>query len=297
MTLRISVVPASTKAGKETIRVLLESEAQPVVHGIYRDLSKVPAEFSANPRFEATQGDVRSGSGLDFGASETLFYVPPPTYDGTKLEEYAVETATNVKKALESSSVKRLLLFSSMGAQYDHGIGILGLNHISDKILKEVVPEVIIVKPGYFQDNWAHAFESIQADPPVIYSVITPADHKIPMVSVSDVGKSCARALLAEPKKTSPHYFDLYGPRLYSSVDVKEAVEEVTGKKVELVLIERDHLAEFFGQQVPRAHVQQMVDMTTAALPGGIMAGDFVENEDTVRGRDELVETLRRLYK
>lgn len=56
------------------------------------------------------------------------------------------------------------------------------LNHITDKILKDSVPEVVIVKPGYFQENWSHAFETIQADPPVIYSAVTPLDHKIPMV-------------------------------------------------------------------------------------------------------------------
>ena len=46
-------------------------------------------------------------------------------------------------------------------------------------------PEVVIVKPGYFQENWAHVFETIKQDPAVIYSTITPNDHKIPMVCVA----------------------------------------------------------------------------------------------------------------
>ncbi|KAF4468520.1 NAD(P)H azoreductase [Fusarium albosuccineum] len=168
MAFRITVVPASTKAGKATIRVLLDSESQPIVHGIYRDPSKAPTEYSNHPRFEATQGDVRSGAGLDFSRSDHVLYVPPPTYDGTDEGEFAVQTATNVKNALLSApNVKRLLLFSTMGSQYDHGIvsyneesisisslideqGILRVNHITDNILKEIVPQVLIVKPGYF---------------------------------------------------------------------------------------------------------------------------------------------------
>ena len=42
--------------------------------------------------------------------------------------------------------------------------------------------------------------------------------------------------------------------------------------------------------------MQDFVDMTTAVLPGGIMAGDYQYDADTVRGRVELVEGLREIY-
>ncbi|KPM35297.1 hypothetical protein AK830_g11285 [Neonectria ditissima] len=293
----ITVVPASTKAGKETIATLLRSPSQPLIRAVYRDPSKAPAEFTAHLNFEAKTGDVSTGTSLDFSGSDAVFYVPPPTYDGTDLREFATQAANNVKKALQDALiVKKLLLFSSMGAQYDHGIGVLCINHISDTILKNAVPEVLIIKPGYFQENWVHAFGTIQADPPVLYSPMTPVDHKIPMVSLIDVGKACAQALLDEEKRASPHYFDLYGPRHYSTTDVKLAVEEVTGKKVEIIAIEKEHLAGFFAEQVPPAYVQDFVEMTASALPGGTMAGDFGDHEHTIKGKVQLVEALRKLY-
>jgi hypothetical protein len=61
--------------------------------------------------------------------------------------------------------------------------GVLRLNHLSNKILEHAAPEVLIVKPGLFQEQWAHVFETIKADPPVIYSTVTPVDYKVPMVS------------------------------------------------------------------------------------------------------------------
>lgn len=123
MALHITIVPASTQAGKRTIAALLSSPTKPVIRGIYRDPSKAPAEFTAHSNFEATTGDVSSGTGLDFTGSDAVFYVPPPTYDGTDLAEFATKAANNVKNALQDAvSVKKLLLFSSMGAQYDHGI-------------------------------------------------------------------------------------------------------------------------------------------------------------------------------
>jgi hypothetical protein len=122
MPLHISVVPASTKAGRETIRELLASEGKPIVHGIYRDPSKVPPEFTQQANFTASKGDVGTGDGIDFRASDAVFYIPPPTYDGTDQAEWATKTATNVKNALrDAPSVKRLVIFSALGAQHDHG--------------------------------------------------------------------------------------------------------------------------------------------------------------------------------
>lgn len=94
----------------------------------------------------------------------------------------------------------------------------------------------------------------------------------------------------------SPYYFDLFGPRNYSTDDIKAAVEEITGKKVGIVAIEREDLAGFYAQQYPADQVSWMVDMTTAALPGGTMADDFVGNEGTVWAEEELVSTLRRIF-
>lgn len=123
MPLRIAVVPASTKAGRETIRQLLETESKPFVRAIYRDPSKAPSGFTQNPNFEATKGDVGTGAGLDFSSVDAVFYIPPPTYDGTDQGEWATRCANNVKRAIQdASSVRSLLLFSALGAQHDHGI-------------------------------------------------------------------------------------------------------------------------------------------------------------------------------
>jgi hypothetical protein len=119
----ITIVPASTQAGKETISFLLGSKSKPFVRGIYRDPSKASVDFIQNANFEAVKGDVASGAGLDFSASSAVMYIPPPTFDGTDQGQFATQTALNVKKAVQNApSVTRLLLHSSMGAQHDHGI-------------------------------------------------------------------------------------------------------------------------------------------------------------------------------
>ncbi|WYZ39902.1 hypothetical protein EsH8_IV_000243 [Colletotrichum jinshuiense] len=297
MTLTLTIVPASTKAGAETIRALLREESNPKLQAVYRDPTKAPAEFRSNPNFTAVQGDVSTGAGLDFNGSDAVFYVPPPPYlaEDADVAQFATTAANHVKEALEKTSVKRLVLLSSMGAQHERDIGILKVNHISDTILKTAAPEVAIVKPGYFMENWAHTLETAKAEPPVIYSPATPIDHKIPMVSLKDVGQECA-CMLLDIKTPLPHrtyFFDLFGPRNYSTLDIQAAVEELSRKKIEIVSIGRDSLAEFFGQRVPAELVGELVEMTISALPGGVMVPDFDGDENTVWGKTDLIEALR----
>lgn len=117
---RITVLPASTQAGRHTIRFLLQSESKPFVRGIYRDTTKAPVEFTSLPNFQAVQGDIAIGKGLDFTDSDAVLYIPPPTWDGTDQAEFAQKTANFVANALkESRSVKRLVIQSALGAQHE----------------------------------------------------------------------------------------------------------------------------------------------------------------------------------
>ena len=149
MTLTVSVIPASSKVGQATISYLLKENI--TVRGFYRNTSKAPHEFTQSPLFTATQGDVQDATSLEFDGSDVVFYVPPPTYDGTDLGEFATIAANNIKGALEKASVRRLVLLSAPGAQHSSGIvssqlhvasctgeivnqsqGILRINHISE---------------------------------------------------------------------------------------------------------------------------------------------------------------------
>ncbi|KAK2605939.1 hypothetical protein QQS21_003665 [Conoideocrella luteorostrata] len=297
MTYHMTVLPASSRAGASTIRFLLEANSQLHIQGIYRDPSKAPAAFREHANFQAVKGDVSQASSLDFTGSDAVFYNQPPTYDGSDLGEFASETATNVKNALVAAGVKKLVILSALGSQYESGIGVLRINHISDEILKDAVPEVVVIRAGYFAEDFSHVFESIKADPPKIISQFTPSDWKVPIVSVQDVGEQSARALLERRSGVpSPHFMRLFGPRLYSSDDVQAAVKEITGTNAELVLPEKDGIVDFFAQQFPRGVAEELAEMVVASLEGGNIAKEYEYNDDTIVGKMELVDALRLKY-
>jgi uncharacterized protein YbjT (DUF2867 family) len=121
--MHITVVPASTRTGQAAIRALLADPTNPTVKGIYRDLSKVPAEFKSHPRFAAVQGNVEDASTLDFTGSDAVLNITPPVYDERDFVAHARMVSENAKAAIQKAgSVKRLVLLSSVGAQYDHGV-------------------------------------------------------------------------------------------------------------------------------------------------------------------------------
>lgn len=184
------------------------------------------------------------------------------------------------------------------------------LNHITDEILKAAAPEVIIFRPCYYYENWAQALQTMQADSPSFDSIISPADYQIPMVrinqldsenrscakaskvSVKDVGEYCAKILLNQIKPgLGP--VEVFGPRLYSPLDVKKAIETISGKKGELITVEKDALPEWWAKVVPESYVQEFVDFTTCQLAGGIAAGDYGYTDTTVRCETELIDGLR----
>ncbi|KAF5008651.1 hypothetical protein FDECE_5063 [Fusarium decemcellulare] len=291
----ITVVPASTKVGKATVRLLLASEEKPSVRAIYRDISKAPSEFTENPEFEAVKGDVATGDGLDFSGSDAVLYVPPPTFDNIDQSDWARQTATNVKNALVSFGIKRLVLLSALGAHNDHGIGLVRLNHNTDQVLQNAVSEVTVLRPTHFQEEFSYLFQMPLGDPPTIQSWVAPSDYKVPMVSGKDIAETCVKYLLKPSGQPSPYCLNILGPQPYSSEDVKHAFEEVTGKKVELKLLEGPGLEAFFKMIFPEHAIPDFMEMIEASLPGGLITKDYDYDENTVRGKVELIDTLREL--
>lgn len=119
--MHITVAPASTKAGQATIEALLADSAGPTVTGVYRNLSRVPAQFSSNPNFKAVQGDVQDGASLDFSGADAVLAITPPQFHESDIVADARKMSENMKAAAQKAGIKRLVLLSSAGAELEKG--------------------------------------------------------------------------------------------------------------------------------------------------------------------------------
>ncbi|KAK4184803.1 hypothetical protein QBC35DRAFT_39104 [Podospora australis] len=291
----ITVVPASNRTGEATIRSLLADPSKPSVKGVYRNLSKVLAEFASNDRFEAVQGTVDDASTLDFSGSDAILNITPMTVDEVDLFQHALTQSNNVKAAAQKAGVKRLVLLSSVGAQYDSGTGEVITNHAAEVSLKDAAPEVVFVRCHYFVENWATALETINAG--FFYSTITPLDFATPMIAVKDIGETLAGELVAvgNPLSSTPYIFELHGP-VSTSLDVKKAFEEVLGREIEVRAVPTEGLLDFYNAVFPPHVAKSYVEMTESFLPGGIMFENPNPTGEIRHGKTGMVEVFRQWF-
>ncbi|KAK4118849.1 NAD(P)-binding protein [Parathielavia appendiculata] len=295
--MHITVVPASPKTGQATIRSLLADPFNPTVRAYYRDLSKVPSELKSNPRFEAVKGDVEDAGSLDFSGSDAVLNITPPLYEEKDIIAHARLVSENVKAAVKKAeSVKRLVLLSSVGAQYAHGTGEILTNHEAEVVLKDAAPEVVFVRCAYFMENWATALETLPQG--FFFTTLTPLDHALPMIAVQDIGSTCAAELLATGTAlpSSPHIFELHGPRAYTSADVQKAFEEMLGKSIEMRSVEKSGLHDFYAAVFPPGVAAHFAEMNKSYLEGGILYEDPQPTPGEKRyGNTELVDVFRQM--
>lgn len=151
--MRITIVPASNKTSIAAIRWLLPQNPLFEVHGVYRDLEKVPDEFSSVQDFTAVQGDVADASTLNFNESDAVVMVLPPAYDGRDIAAHSTLISNNVKNAIEkSNTVKRLVLLSSLGVEFAEGV-----------VSMPMTARLFLTWPGWAQ-NKSHFWRDSQDD-------------------------------------------------------------------------------------------------------------------------------------
>lgn len=122
--MRIAVVPAGTRTSAATIRALLnKGSGAHQIYGLYRDLSKVPEEFTSNDNFHAVRGDIEDAASLDLAGADAVMTITPPFFDGADPLSKTKTVSMNVKSAIErAGTVRRLMLLSSLGAEFDHDV-------------------------------------------------------------------------------------------------------------------------------------------------------------------------------
>ncbi|EQB50114.1 hypothetical protein CGLO_10492 [Colletotrichum gloeosporioides Cg-14] len=297
--MQLTVVPASSQVCQVALRALLAQHSSHKVVGIYRDLGKVPSDLKSHPNFRAIRGNLAEAETIDLTGSDAVLFTTPAAFASPDVSAHNNLITDNVRNAVKKAgSVKRLVYVSSVGAQYHEGVGEVKSNYESERAYCGVAPEVVFVRNSYFMDNWRPAIDTVKSERPFFFSPILPMDFKIPMVSPQDIGEICATELLATGDGTReyPQIINVQGPERYSTKDVKDALESIVGKGVEVRPVDKDALPSFFGQVLPSHLVPEFVEMTTSMLPGGVLEIESAAITDWRVGKESLVAALTRMW-
>ncbi|KAK2606013.1 hypothetical protein QQS21_003530 [Conoideocrella luteorostrata] len=296
----ITVVPASTKTGSAVIRSILAnppSGATVDIQAVYRKTSKALPEFTSNPRFTAVQGGIDDPASLDLTGSDVVVAVTPPVFESGDMVALTKKRSENVKTAIEKSgTVKKLVLLSSVGAQFSRGVGEIKTNNMAERVFATTsVPEIIFVRCAYFMENWTMSLDTLAGPEPFFYSTITPLEWRIPMVAVEDIGHSIAHEALKQDRSPSkPYVFELYGPRWYTPLDVQVALSDALGKQVAVKPVAKSELRGFYEHVFPADIAGEYIEMATSFLEGGVMKpGEVEDGTEVMCGKVELGDAMK----
>ncbi|WP_025142993.1 NAD(P)H-binding protein [Pedobacter jeongneungensis] len=171
-----------------------------------------------------------------FQGGDTLFVLTPET---GKNKDVLGETKTileNYHKAIQQSSIKKVVGLSSIGAQYDKGTGNLLMSHMLEHAFEDLDIPQVFVRPAYYYSNWLAQLPEVKKSGtlPTFY----PTDLTIPMISPMDVATFIGDVLV---KDDESKIYEIVGPEKLSSDDIAKAFSVVLKKDVKAKQIPREN--------------------------------------------------------
>jgi uncharacterized protein YbjT (DUF2867 family) len=227
------ILGASGQVGSAIINNLLKIN-QPV-KGIVRkkeqaeDLEKLGAEFAVG---DAHDLEFLIGA---FAGGNTLFVLTPE--DGS-VEDVLGDTKIlleNYKKAVQGSSISKIVGLSSMGAQIEDHSGNLKMSYMLEHEFLDLPVQQIFVRPAYYFSNWLLYID--QAKETGILNTFYPPDLKIPMIAPTDVAELLAK-LIAEDQQGNKIY-EIEGPEWLSTSDIAHTFSKLFNREIKATQIPR----------------------------------------------------------
>lgn len=270
-----SIVAKELLAKGEPIKAIVRDQAKAV------PWSKQGAEIALG-----SLGDQKFLTGVLRGSRGLFVLLPPPSPQAPDFYAAQREMADAIAGAVKESGVPHVVLLSSVGADLAEGNGpIRGLNYL-ENALRSTGTKLTAIRAGYFQENVAMSFKSVQQTG--VFPSFTPtADIPMPMNASKDIGHLAAELLLAQPSRHE--VIDLVGP-LYTNRQIATKIGEALGKAVNVVDIPQSNWVGALQQAgMPESLAKIFAEMYAGFASGAIRPkGDRAVHVET-----KLEETMK----
>lgn len=231
---------------------------------------------------EVAVADVQDADALTkaLAGGKVLYLMNPPNEQS---ESMFVETEKVIKAfqtAIENSSLERLVVLSSVGAQHAGGTGPIVTNHLVEQAFGNLGIPTTFVRATYFMENWNSVLETVKSEG-ILPSFLQPLDMKIPQVATEDIGRVAAEAMLE--KSEGVQIKELAGLP-YSPNDVAEAFSKVLGREVKAVAVPEEQWMEIFKTFASQRNAEAFYEMTQWVNAGSIIfeTGNPIEGKVTI---------------
>ncbi|WPP48564.1 NmrA family NAD(P)-binding protein [Catalinimonas niigatensis] len=195
----------------------------------------------------------------------TIFVLTPETLITDDIIGDTKTILENYRKAVESSSIKKIVGLSSYGAQHASGTGNLMLSYMLEHAFVGLPVQQIFVRPAYYYSNFLPYLPVVKAEG--ILPTFFPVDLKLPMISPQDVAHFVAEAMTKTVEGVA--IYELEGPTHYSPEDVAQTLGQVLNKDVKAEQIPRQRWKETLQQAGFYVDaMKNLMEMTEAVISG-----------------------------
>jgi uncharacterized protein YbjT (DUF2867 family) len=170
-----------------------------------------------------------------FSGAKAAYLMNPPAYQAHDLMAPAKRVHQAMISAAERAGVRRVVALSSVGAQHATGTGNILTTHDFESRLATSQLHVGVLRAANFIENWAWFLDGAVANGK-LPSMFQPLGVALPMVSVSDIGRTAAEML----DQSSTGIVELHGPEAYSPNDAATQIGRIAGRTVNAIAVPRN---------------------------------------------------------
>ncbi len=172
-----------------------------------------------------------------------VFVMTPPEFAPSEGFPESTAIVGAIRSALAEAAPPKIVCLSSIGAQHDHGIGLLRKLHVLERELGQLPMPCTFLRPGWFMENAAWDVQPARQRGE-LESFLQPVERPVPMVATADVGRVAAELLLEE--WTGRRIVELEGPDRISPKDVAGALGRALGRDVVAKPVAHERWASIF---------------------------------------------------
>ncbi len=252
------ITGATGQTGSAAARTLLEKGLP--VKVIVRSQEK--GQIWKDAGAEVAVADLLDAEALSeaLAGGKVLYLMNPPNYQCEDLLEETENFIESAKTAIENSSLEKLVVLSSIGADLSEKNGVVGSLHLLEKGFQNMDIPVTFLRPPSFMENWNSGIESVENEG-ILPSFYFPLDKKIPHISAEDVGRLAAEAMLED--SNGVEIKELKGFEL-SAEDFAEAFSKASGKQITAVPVPADQSLGIFRTFCTPRNAELLVELNHA---------------------------------
>lgn len=241
---------AGGQTGSVAARRLLASGAR--VRVIVRRESKASRWRALGAECHVADLSDRRAVACALRGAEAFYIMNPPAYRSDDLCVESDRIIQGVLDGLHRSSVERVVVLSSIGAQVKYGTGNIRTNWMMEQAYGSIGKPVAFVRPAYFMQNWAWGSDQAR-NSGILSSFLAPLDRAIPMVSTEDIGQLVADTL--RERWEGRRVIELSGPAPYSPDEAADALGKALDRPVRACAVPEELWAGVFSGQAMRPKV------------------------------------------